>query len=302
MDSMTSPAYLSLLENGELIKRVELGYDNLKSCTICPWQCRENRLKSSDGKCKTGMLARVCSYGAHFGEEAVLVGRHGSGTVFFGRCNLQCDFCQNHDISQTDAGDELEPTELADIFLLLQQRGCHNINLVSPSHVVPMILAAVCIAAQAGLSIPLVYNTGGYDAVKTLGLLDGVVDIYMPDMKYADKGIGLKYSHIPNYPRINQAAVREMHRQVGDLQVEDGIAVRGLLVRHLVLPNQLAGSKDIFHFLTREISKDTYVNIMDQFRPEYKAFSIPELNRRITHEEYQAVVKLAHESGLWRLD
>lgn len=297
------PAYLKLFRNGELGQRVLKAYAMLEACHVCAWGCQVNRRAGELGRCHTGELARVSSYAPHFGEEDPLRGWGGSGTIFFSRCNLRCQYCQNHEISQTDAGLELEPQEIAALMLELQSEGCHNINLVSPSHVVPQILAALWIAARAGLKIPLVYNTGGYDSLETLALLDGVVDIYMPDMKYADPKIAEKYSGIPNYPGINQAAVKEMHRQVGDLQLdEQGIAQRGLLVRHLVLPENLAGTEQIVHFLANEISKDTYLNLMDQYRPVYKAHHYPELSRTITAAEFQQAVVLAHQAGLHRLD
>jgi putative pyruvate formate lyase activating enzyme len=232
-----------------------------------------------------------------------LRGWRGSGTIFFTRCNLRCQYCQNHDISQTDSGNEVEPEDLATMMLDLQARGCHNINFVSPSHVVPQIMAAVMIAAQAGLKIPLVYNTGGYDSLAMLKLLDGIIDIYMPDMKYADPDIARRYSKIRNYPQVNQTAVREMYRQVGDLQLDGrGVASRGLLVRHLVLPNNLAGTDQIVHFLANKVSTNTYLNLMDQYRPAYKAHQYPAVNRPITHDEYQAAVKMAQDAGINRLD
>jgi len=237
------------------------------------------------------------------GEEDPLRGWRGSGTIFFTRCNLKCQFCQNHDISQTDGGYEVEPEQLASIMLELQVQGCHNINFVSPSHVVPQIMAAVLIAAEAGVRLPLVFNTGGYDSMAMLKLLDGVVDIYMPDMKYADAEVARRYSKIPDYPEVNQSAIREMHHQVGDLlSGKTGLALRGLLVRHLVLPNNLAGTDEIVRFLASEISPHTYLNLMDQYRPAYKAHHFPELNRRITRQEYQAAVKMAQDAGLTRLD
>lgn len=298
-----APAYLVLLHSGELARRVAEAYTRLMDCDLCAWQCRKNRRRGELGVCRTGERARVSSFGPHFGEEDPLRGWRGSGTIFFTRCNLHCQYCQNDDISQTDLGEEVEPEELATMMLQLQSMGCHNINLVSPSHVVAPILAAVAIAAQAGLRIPLVYNTGGYDSLTALRLLDGVVDIYMPDMKYADAAIAMHYSKAKDYPRVNQAAVKEMHRQVGDLQVDDrGVALRGLLVRHLVLPNKLAGTAEIVRFLAQEISPNTYLNLMDQYRPAYRANLYPELARSITADEYRQAVQLAHEAGLHRLD
>ncbi len=300
---MSYPSYLRLLQSGELQQRVREAYQRLSPCTICAWECKVDRRAGKLGVCRTGEVVRVSSYGPHMGEEDPLRGWRGSGTIFFTRCNLHCQYCQNHDISQTDAGDLTEPEGLAAMMLELQSCGCHNINLVSPSHVVPQILAGLLIAAQAGLRLPLVYNTGGYDSLETLALLDGVVDIYMPDMKYASAQIARYYSRIPNYPAVNQAAVREMHRQVGDLQLDQhGLAIRGLLVRHLVLPNNLAGTQEIVRFLAQEISPQTYLNLMDQYRPAFKASQYPKLNRRITPQEYQAAVQMALEAGLHRLD
>lgn len=275
----------------------------LSRCEVCAWKCRVDRLSGKLGVCRTGDKARVCSFGAHLGEEDPLRGWRGSGTIFFGRCNLHCQYCQNYDISQFDAGDEVTAEQLARIMLSLQRAGCHNINLVSPSHVGPQILAAVRIAAQAGLRLPLVYNTGGYDSLEMLRLFDGVIDIYMPDMKYADAQVARRYSKIPNYPQVNRAAVGEMHRQVGDLQIgADGLATRGLLVRHLVLPNGLAGTQEVVTFLAEKISKNTYLNLMDQYRPAFQAHHYPALNRPVTRAEYQAAVEMAHQAGLHRLD
>jgi len=298
------PAYLKLLRSGELKERVKEAYRRLEACDICPRECGVNRRDSAKGAvCRTGERAVVSSYNPHFGEEAPLVGHGGSGTIFFSWCNLRCQYCQNYEISQLGHGRECEPEEIAAMMLRLQAMGCHNINLVSPTHVVPQILAALLIAAEAGLRLPLVYNTGGYDSLKTLHLLDGVVDIYMPDMKYSDAAIARKYSKIENYPAVNQAATKEMHRQVGDLILDErGVALRGLLVRHLILPNGLAGTAEVVRFLAEEISKDTYLNLMDQYRPCYKAHELPPLNRRITAEEYEEAVRLANDAGLYRLD
>jgi putative pyruvate formate lyase activating enzyme len=295
-------AYLSLLRSGELEKRAALAWEQLNACTGCGWQCGVNRLGGQLGKCKTGELARVSSYGPHLGEERPLSGWRGSGTIFFTRCNLSCQFCQNYDISQTDNGTQIDAQALAMIMLELQAYGCHNINLVSPSHVVAHILAAVALAAQAGLRLPIVYNSGGYDSLASLHLLDGVIDIYMPDMKYADEQVALRYSKIPDYPHVNQASVREMHHQVGDLKIEKGLATRGLLVRHLVLPNRLAGTRQVVSFLAKEISLNTYLNLMDQYHPAYQASHWPELDRRLRREEYQEAVRLAQQAGLNRLD
>jgi putative pyruvate formate lyase activating enzyme len=297
------PAYLKLLASGELRERVRRAHAGLAACSYCAWDCRKDRLAGKLGVCRTGALARLASYGPHHGEEKPLRGWRGSGTIFFAGCNLRCQYCQNYDISQGEAGQEVDARDLAVVMLELQARGCHNINLVSPSHVVPQILAAVTIAAQAGLHLPLVYNTGGYDSLEALALLDGIIDIYMPDMKYASPKIGQTYSKIRNYPQHNQAAVREMHRQVGDLQLDDsGLAVRGLLVRHLVLPNNLAGTKTVVAFLAAEISTQTYLNIMDQYRPAFNARQFAKLNRPIKAEEYQRAIEMAKAAGLDRLD
>jgi len=303
MMAIIRSAYLTLLENQNLRERVRTAYQSLTRCMGCAHECKVDRRTDVLGKCRTGERARISSYGPHLGEEDPLRGSRGSGTIFFTRCNLHCQFCQNHDISQTDSGYEVEPEQLAGIMLELQERGCHNINLVSPSHVVPQILAGVLVAAQAGLRIPLVYNTGGYDSASSLELLDGLIDIYMPDMKYSDSHIARRYSKIPNYPQVNQAAVKEMHRQVGDLQLDErGIAIRGLLVRHLILPDNLAGTDLIVRFLAEEISKNTYLNLMNQYRPAYRAHQFPEINRSISKAEYNTAVHLAQEMGLNRLD
>lgn len=297
------PCYLRILENGRLATRVSEAYKHLSICDVCAWECPVDRRAGKIGVCRTGELARVSSYGPHMGEEDPLRGWRGSGTIFFTRCNLRCQYCQNHDISQTDSGDEVHPEKIASMMLELQALGCHNINFVSPSHVVPQILAAVLIAAQAGLSIPLVYNTGGYDSMAMLRLLDSVIDIYMPDMKYSDAKIARKFSKIRNYPQVNRAAIKEMHRQVGDLEIDErGIAKRGLLVRHLVLPNDLAGTKDVVRFLANEISQHTYLNLMDQYRPAYKSHDYPEINRGLTSQEYQSALDAAYSVGLDRLD
>lgn len=232
-----------------------------------------------------------------------MVGRRGSGTIFFTWCNLRCRYCQNYSISQLGEGEEVEDEKLAQMMLSLQAMGCHNINFVSPTHVVPQILSALSMAIEGGLKVLLVYNTGGYDSVETLQLLDGIFDIYMPDMKYSDEKVARELSAIKNYPQVNRDAIKEMHRQVGDLVVDEhGVAQRGIILRHLVLPHDLAGSEETFRFLAQEISEDTYLNIMDQYHPCYKAYDHPQLGRRITSEEYQEAVQLALRYGLRRLD
>lgn len=298
-----SPAYKKLLQSGELKQRAIAAQDHLSICDVCAWRCPVNRREGHLGVCKTGIKAMVSSYGAHMGEENPLRGYRGSGTIFFTRCNLRCQYCQNYQISQKYSGEEIGAQELAAMMLELQAFGCHNINLVSPSHVVPQIISAVLIAAQAGLTLPLVYNTGGYDSLSMLKMLEDIVDIYMPDMKYADPVKAKKYSRIPDYPRVNQEAVLEMHRQVGNLLINpDGIAIRGLLIRHLILPNDLADTEEIIDFIANMVSKETYLNLMDQYHPAYRAHLYPELNRRISKEEYRKAIDHAHKAGLTRLD
>jgi putative pyruvate formate lyase activating enzyme len=304
MTAPFEPAYLKLFRSGALQERVRQAWAQLEACDLCPHDCQVDRRQTTKGAvCRTGERAVIASCGPHFGEERCLVGAYGSGTIFFSWCNLRCQFCQNYDISQMGEGADANPEDIASMMLHLQSRGCHNINFVTPSHVAPQILAAVAIAAGRGLRIPLVYNTGGYDAMASLALLDGVIDIYMPDMKYADADRARRSSKVRNYPAINRAAVKEMHRQVGDLVLDArGIAVRGLLVRHLVLPNDIAGTADIVRFLANEVSPQTYLNVMDQYRPCYKAFEIPALGRPITGSEFREAVRLAEVAGLHRLE
>jgi putative pyruvate formate lyase activating enzyme len=281
--------------------RAHVALARLASCDICPRRCGADRLQDERGFCRTGRLARVASFTPHFGEEAALVGRGGSGTIFFSGCNLACAFCQNWDISQAGAGREVTAEELAEIMLALQDGGCHNINFVTPTHVAAQILEALVLARQGGLTVPLVYNSGGYDSVETLRLLDGVFDIYMPDAKYGSDSPAERYSQAPGYVAVMKAALLEMHRQVGDLLLdEEGLAVRGLLVRHLVLPSRLAGTEEVVRFISEELSKDTYLNVMAQYRPEYNACHYPELSRPITAREYAAALALAAASGLTR--
>ncbi len=304
MGKAFEPAYLRLLRTGELAKRAEHAWRRLADCDLCARYCRVDRLQSTKGAvCRTGERALVASYGAHFGEEAPLTGRRGSGTIFFSWCNLRCVFCQNWEISQRGAGRAVAPEEIAAMMLSLQREGCHNINFVTPSHAVAQILAAVLIAARAGLLLPLVYNTGGYDSPEALALLDSVIDIYMPDMKYGDSERGRKYSRVRDYAKVNRAAVREMHRQAGDLVLDkSGIAQRGLLVRHLVLPGDISGTESVLAFIVNEISPDTYLNLMDQYRPCHHAAEYPPLDRPLSSGEYRAARELAEKYGLRRLD
>ena len=298
------PAYLALLESGELARREQTAWKHMEDCDLCARYCHVNRRETIRGAvCRTGELARVHSAGPHHGEEAPLRGSNGSGTIFFSWCNLRCVFCQNWDISQKGLGRDVTAGELAGIMLRLQRQGCHNINLVTPSHVVAQIISAVHIAAQQGLHLPLVYNTGGYDSPEALALLDGVIDIYMPDMKYGDSAMAHTYSHVRDYVEVNQAAVREMHRQVGDLQLDArGIAHRGLLVRHMVMPDDIAGTDKVLAFLAHEISPDTYLNLMAQYHPCYRAEDNPPLDRPITRDEFNAALGLAERHRLRRLD
>ncbi|PIU65694.1 MAG: radical SAM protein [Armatimonadetes bacterium CG07_land_8_20_14_0_80_40_9] len=300
---MFKPGYLNLFQSGELKKRIEKAYQILKSCQLCPRNCKVNRLEGELGFCRSGLLPKVSSFSPHFGEEAPLVGRHGSGTIFFTNCNLGCIFCQNYEISHLGKGEEVTKEELSKMMLHLQSLGCHNINFVTPTHFVPQILAALELAVKMGLNVPLVYNCGGYEAKEVIALLEGIFDIYMPDIKYEDSEVSKKYSKAEDYPQIVKVAVKEMHRQVGDLILDGrGIAKKGLLVRHLVLPEGLAGTKGVMQYLAREVSLNTYVNIMDQYHPCYQAEEYPEIKRPISRAEYREAVDFALEEGISRLD
>ena len=290
-----------LLPVTELKDRATEALSRLACCDICPRCCAVDRLSDQRGFCRTGRRARVASYAPHFGEEDCLVGRAGSGTIFFSGCNLSCLFCQNYDISQEGAGREVSAGNLARMMLALQDCGCHNINFVTPTHVVPQILEALVLAREGGLHLPLVYNSGGYDNVDTLRLLDGIIDIYMPDAKYGQDGLALKYSAAPDYVERMKEALKEMHRQVGDLVIDDeGVARRGLLVRHLVLPEEAAGTAEVVRFISQKISKNTYLNVMAQYHPAYNACRFPELCRSISAREYAQAIALAAEAGLTR--
>lgn len=295
------PSYISELSLEELKERANSLYEILENCSLCPNKCGVDRRENSNGICRSGYKPIVSSFGPHFGEEPPLVGRFGSGTIFFTNCNLDCKFCQNYDISHLGIGREITIEELADMMLYLQNRGCHNINFVTPTHFTPQIVDALIIAREKGLEIPLVYNCGGYESVSTLKLLDKIFDIYMPDIKYSNDDSALLYSGAPNYWEIVKSAIKEMHRQVGDLVISSiGIAKRGLLIRHLVLPNDVAGSKKVLEFIAKEISIDSYVNIMDQYRPTYLAHKFPKISRPITNDEYFSVLKYAQKLGLFR--
>jgi putative pyruvate formate lyase activating enzyme len=301
--SSFEPAYLRTYEQGLLTEKVAKAYSLLSSCTLCPRKCGVDRISGETGTCKTAKLAWVSSYNPHFGEEGPLVGTHGSGTIFFTHCNLLCLFCQNFDISHQGDGQQITDDELAGIMLDLQNQGCHNINFVTPSHVVPQILSAVEIAVKRGLSIPLVFNTGGYDRISTLKLIDGVFDIFMPDVKFWHSEVAETTCQAGDYPEVARRAIIEMHRQVGDLQVDDaGIARRGLLIRHLVLPNGLAGTREIMRFIAQHVSPDSYVNLMSQYRPCGRGAEVKGFNRHLLPEEYQLAVKAAQQEGISRLD
>jgi len=300
---MFEPAYLQTMRSGQLHDKAVQAWKKLDDCDVCPRNCRVNRLEGETGYCGLGNKAVADAANPHFGEEDCLVGYNGSGTIFFTSCNLKCVFCQNYEISHLMEGEVLDTPALATVMLNLQKAGCHNVNAVTPSHLVPQILAALEWAAENGLRIPLVYNCSGYDSVDTLKLLDGVVDIYMPDLKFADPKICKRLLNAEDYPETARAAIKEMHGQVGDLQVnEHGIATRGLLVRHLVMPDDLAGTRENMRFLAREVSKNTYVNIMDQYRPCGRAFEYPEIGRSVTHQEYTRALDIAREEGITRLD
>jgi putative pyruvate formate lyase activating enzyme len=300
---MREPSYLRLYREGNLRDRIDRAVELMRDCSLCPRECHIDRLSGELGFCRTGEKARVASLHAHFGEESPLVGTGGSGTIFFRSCNLLCSFCQNYDISHDAGGGEVGPKDLADMMLSLQMRGCHNINFVTPSHVVPQILQGLFIAIERGLKVPLVYNTGGYDKVETLKILEDVFDIYMPDFKFWEARWSEKFCKAPDYRKIATAAIKEMHRQVGNLLIdESGIAEKGLLVRHLVMPNDVADTKEVMTFLADKISEDTYVNVMDQYHPCGKATLDPAINRRLTRKEYIEAVRRTREAGLHRLD
>jgi putative pyruvate formate lyase activating enzyme len=300
---MSHASYRILHEKGLLKDRAIRAVKLLEDCRLCPRECGKDRIRGEAGFCRTGRHARIASYGPHFGEEEPLVGPHGSGTIFFSSCNLLCTFCQNFDISHGNKGTEAGPSLLAGMMLDLAERGCHNINFVTPSHVVPQILEALVMAVDAGLDIPLVYNTGGYDKAGTLELLDGVFDIYMPDFKFWDKEPATAFCSAPDYRETACMAIREMHRQVGDLTMDEhGIARRGLLVRHLVMPGGLAGTEEIMNFLAESISCNSYVNVMDQYHPCHRAGKDPRISRRITVAEYGEALDDARQAGIHRLD
>ncbi len=296
------PCYIKTYQSGKLREKIQKAYQILEDCTLCPNRCKVNRLKGELGDCKVEKDPMISSASPHFGEEAPLVGKHGSGTIFLTGCNLHCLYCQNYEISHGMMGQEISLEEFADQMLYLQRLGCHNINFVTPSHQVPQILAALEIAIPKGLKVPLVYNTGSYDSIQELKLMEDVIDIYMPDFKYWDKDVASKYSKKAiDYPEVARTAFKEMHRQVGALVInKEGIAERGMLIRHLVLPEGLAGTEHVMRFIATELSKNSYVNIMDQYRPCGEAWDHPPLDRKITSEEYREAIKTAQKQGLHR--
>jgi len=305
IDSGFEPAYLKLYKTGELANRAEKLWTIMESCQLCPRQCGVNRLKGSVGFCHSpGSTLVVSAFSPHFGEEKPLVGTGGSGTIFITHCNLRCVFCQNWEISQLGIGAETAVDQLTMVMLRLQEIGCHNINFVTPTHYSGPILKALVIAAEKGLRLPIVYNTSGWERLEILEVLDGIVDIYLPDFKYWDSDMAEKYSSgAESYPEVTKAAILEMHRQVGVAKPpKDGIMQRGLMIRHLVMPNDVAGSERIMEWVAENLPKDTYVNIMAQYTPHFKAYDYPEISRRITKEEYIKVVKRAQEVGLTNLD
>jgi len=298
------PSYINLAKTGKLSERVEKLYSIYENCHLCPRDCRVNRKEGQTGRCRSTSRVKVSSAFAHFGEEAPLVGEKGSGTIFFSNCGLRCIYCQNYKISHEGEGVEISDDRLAEMMVKVQELGCHNINLVTPTHYLPSIINALQKAIPMGLRIPLVYNTSGYENLEILQLLDGIVDIYLPDCKYTDPEQAAKYSDgAYNYPHYAFIALKEMFRQVGDLEVNrKGIAVKGLIVRHLVLPNRIAGTEKFLKFVAEQLSKTTYLNIMSQYRPEYKASEYPELSRRLKQSEYEEAIRWAHQKGLYRLD
>ena len=294
------PSYLEAYQNGALDKAIERAFHLLRSCCICPRKCKVDRLRHQLGFCKTGAFPRVCSFMPHQGEEPPISGTRGSGTIFFSYCNMACVYCQNYQFSQLGEGREVSFDELAQYMIDLQGMGCHNINLVTPTHVMPQILKALKIAIAKGLKVPLVYNTGGYELPEALRLLEGIVDVYLPDMRYADKEASVKYSNAPDYPKHNQEAVKEMYRQVGTAQInKEGIIERGMIIRHLVLPEDASGTATVMRFIAQKISKDTYISLMSQYTPYYHSHEFPEIFRKPTAQEYERAIEAMHHCGLY---
>jgi len=282
------PSYLKAFQDHQLQESAEKLYRSLACCSICPRKCKVNRLKGERGFCQTAQLAKVYSFMAHFGEEPAISGTKGSGTIFFAHCNMACVYCQNYEFSQLGQGKEYNAEELAGVMLKLQNMGCHNINLVTPTHVLPQILKSLEVAIQEGLHIPLVYNSSGYELPAMIRMLDGIIDIYLPDMRYADALVALRLSASADYPENNQLSVKEMHRQVGLAKIDDsGLIRKGLIIRHLVLPNALSGTEEIMKFISSELSEDTYISLMSQYLPYHKGRQHKDINRRLKKEEYR---------------
>jgi len=293
------PIYLNSLHNSNLDKKIEEAYNLLKECQICPRKCRVNRLNNEKGFCRVGLEPVVCSYMPHHGEEPPISGTKGSGAIFFSYCNLKCVYCQNYQFSQEEEGQETSPEELSGFMLNLQKLGCHNINLVTPTHCMPQILKALKTAAEKGLNIPLVYNTSGYELPEVIKLLDGIVDIYLTDMRYADNKNSIKYSQASDYPSYNQKAVKEMYRQVDEAQFNsNGVMKKGLVIRHLVLPQDICGSDKIMRFISEEVSKRVFISLMSQYQPYYQAYKYKEISRRINENEYQRAIDCLNKYGL----
>ena len=298
---MYQPAYVALHEKGVLNKRITALQEILTNCRLCPRGCEVNRLEGKQGYCRAGVEAMISSAFPHFGEEPPLVGSHGSGTIFLTHCNLKCVFCQNYDISHLGEGRSVSTAELAHCMIELQRRGCHNINFVTPTHYVPEIIAALPEAIESGLMVPLVYNCGGYESLEVIKLLEGIIDIYMPDAKFAREEDAARYCNAPDYPDVLFEVLSEMHRQVGDLMLDGrGVAHRGLLIRHLVMPHGVAGTTELIAFIAHHLSIDSYVNIMDQYRPLYRAGEFSEISRPISAREYREAIAIARQERLHR--
>ena len=301
LKEMYQPAYITLHEKKELQRRINSLREVLKECRLCPRACKVNRLEGEKGYCRAGADVMISSAFLHFGEEPPLVGSHGSGTIFLTHCNLRCVFCQNYDTSHLGGGEHISTSELARLMIDLQRRGCHNINFVTPTHYVPQIVAALPEAIELGLMVPLVYNCGGYESLEVIELLDGIIDIYMPDTKFSREEDAASYCNAPDYSQVLQEVLLEMHRQVGDLMLDErGVAYRGLLIRHLVMPHSVAGTEGIMSFIVRRLSSNSYVNIMDQYRPLCRAGEYPKIDRRISLREYREAIDIAKAEGLHR--
>lgn len=288
------------LSDSQFKEKIKQGYAELMDCRLCPRECGVNRIRREEGFCRSDWRLKIASYNLHFGEEPPLSGHRGSGTIFFSNCNLQCRYCQNYSISQLGVGEYYTLEQLARMMLRLQEQGAHNINLVTPNHFVPQICAAILRAKRRGLVLPIVYNTSGYDSLKSLALMHGIVDIYLVDMRYSDRKWSERYSGAEDYVMVNRTAVKEMYRQVGDLVLKHDIAQKGIIIRHLVMPDDVSGSEDIFRFLSEQISKKTYISLMDQYFPCFRVLDDPLLSRRITEEEYERARELMDTFGLER--